>query len=252
MRGSSGDADLYVRRGDVPTFSTFECRPYLVGSNETCSTATPAAGTYYIMLHAAAAVSGLTLTANYATFVPTRQLSIGWAGLGGGSVAIRRAATGETLATCGAFPCTVAVPENISYDLIPTAAFGSSFAEWQGVCDSRLSANTCRIKLAAARSLTARFVMSRPNSPTLTIERQGSGHGTVRVRRVATGETLGTCTQYPCRLGPPDATHELIATPDATSRFLGWNASQCDSLVAGHCRVRISRPITMPARFSPK
>lgn len=252
MQGSSGDADLYVRRGGVPTFDTFDCRPYLVGSNETCATATPAAGTYYVMLHAEAAVSGLTLTANYTPFVPTRQLTIGWAGLGGGSVAIRRAATGETLATCGAFPCTVAVPENISFDLIPTAAFGSSFAEWQGVCDSRPGANYCRIRLAAARSLTARFVMSRPNSPALTIERQGSGNGTVLVKRLSTGETLGTCTQYPCRLGPPDATHELIATPGAGSRFLGWMPSQCDSIVGGHCRVRISRPMAMTARFSPQ
>jgi len=250
--GSGSDVDLYVRRDAVPTLGTFDCRPYLSGSNETCAWAAPAAGTYYLLLHGATAASGIRLTATYTPFVPTRQLTIQWAGLGGGSVAIRRAATGETLTTCGAFPCVVAVPENISYDLIPGAAFGSSFAEWQGVCDALPAANQCRIKLAAARSLTARFVMSRPNSPVLTIERQGTGNGTVQVKRVATGQVLGTCTQYPCRLGPVDATHELIATPGTGSRFLGWSASQCGSIVNGHCRVRISQPTTVTARFSPQ
>jgi len=252
LQGSAGDADLYVRRGAVPSFDSFDCRPYLSGSTETCSSSTPASGTYYIMLHAESAVAGLTLTADYTSQVPSQRLTIGWAGLGGGSVTLRRAATGEVLTTCGAFPCEVSVPQNISYDLIPSAAFGSSFAEWQGTCDSRPAAGQCRIKLAAPRTLTARFVMSRPNSPSLTIERQGSGNGTVQVKRVATGQTLGTCSQYPCRLGPPDATHELIATPNASSRFAGWTSSQCDSIVNGNCRVRVSRPISITARFSPK
>ena len=32
-----GDADLYVRRGSEPTLSTYDCRPYKSGSNETCA-----------------------------------------------------------------------------------------------------------------------------------------------------------------------------------------------------------------------
>jgi hypothetical protein len=32
-----GDADLYVRVGSEPTLSTYDCRPYKSGSNETCS-----------------------------------------------------------------------------------------------------------------------------------------------------------------------------------------------------------------------
>lgn len=31
-----GDADLYVRRGQAPTTSTYDCRPYTNGSNEAC------------------------------------------------------------------------------------------------------------------------------------------------------------------------------------------------------------------------
>lgn len=33
----SGDADLYVRRGEAPTDNVFDCRPYDSNSNETCS-----------------------------------------------------------------------------------------------------------------------------------------------------------------------------------------------------------------------
>src|SRR5262249_2882933 len=31
-----GDADLYVRIGSAPTTSTFDCRPFKTGTNETC------------------------------------------------------------------------------------------------------------------------------------------------------------------------------------------------------------------------
>ena len=33
----TGDADLYVRVGSAPTTSSYDCRPYKTGSNETCS-----------------------------------------------------------------------------------------------------------------------------------------------------------------------------------------------------------------------
>lgn len=36
ITGSGGDADLYVRIGSEPTASSFDCRPYKNGSNETC------------------------------------------------------------------------------------------------------------------------------------------------------------------------------------------------------------------------
>jgi hypothetical protein len=38
----TGDADLYVRVGDSPTTSNYDCRPYLSGSNESCTIVGPA------------------------------------------------------------------------------------------------------------------------------------------------------------------------------------------------------------------
>ncbi len=65
ISGGSGDADLYVRQGSAPTDSTYGCRPYLNGNNETCTFNAPTAGTYYVRLKAYSTFSGVTLTANY-------------------------------------------------------------------------------------------------------------------------------------------------------------------------------------------
>jgi len=65
ISGGSGDADMYVRYGAAPTLSTYDCRPYISGNSETCTIAAPVQGTYYVMLNAFAAFSGVTLTASY-------------------------------------------------------------------------------------------------------------------------------------------------------------------------------------------
>ncbi len=65
--GGSGDADLYVRIGAAPTTTTYTCRPYLSGNNETCSFPTPQAGTYHVMVRAYTSFSGLTLKGSYGT-----------------------------------------------------------------------------------------------------------------------------------------------------------------------------------------
>jgi serine protease len=59
----TGDADLYVRYGDVPTQSTYHCRPWFTGNVETCILDNPQPGTYYVMLHGYAAYSDVTLSA---------------------------------------------------------------------------------------------------------------------------------------------------------------------------------------------
>ena len=65
ISGGSGDADLYVRFGSAPTTSSYDCRPYLNGNNETCNFASPQTGTYFVMVRAYSAYSGLSLTGSY-------------------------------------------------------------------------------------------------------------------------------------------------------------------------------------------
>ena len=62
MTGGSGDADLYVRFGAAPTTSTYDCRPYLNGNNESCEFNPSQTGNYYVMVRAYTAYSGVTLT----------------------------------------------------------------------------------------------------------------------------------------------------------------------------------------------
>ena len=61
--GPNGDADLYVKFGAPPTTSVFDYRSWDEGSNESIPISTPAAGTWYIMIVAYEAYTGLTLTA---------------------------------------------------------------------------------------------------------------------------------------------------------------------------------------------
>ncbi|HEU0301329.1 MAG TPA: S8 family serine peptidase [Longimicrobium sp.] len=63
ISGGSGDADLYVRRGALPTYALWDCRPYYGGNYERCTAALPAADNYYIMLHTFSPYSDVTLLA---------------------------------------------------------------------------------------------------------------------------------------------------------------------------------------------
>jgi chitodextrinase len=65
LAGGTGDADMYVKFGAAPTTSTYDCRPYITGNNETCTIATTRAGTYYVMVRAYTTYSGVSLTGKY-------------------------------------------------------------------------------------------------------------------------------------------------------------------------------------------
>ena len=64
MSGGSGDADLYVKFGSAPTTSSYDCRPYAWGNNETCS-GTSTNGTYYVMIRGYSSFSGVSIKASY-------------------------------------------------------------------------------------------------------------------------------------------------------------------------------------------
>ena len=62
ISGGSGDADLYVRAGSAPTTSSYSCRPYKTGNNESCTFTPATTTTYYIKVRAYQTFSGVTLT----------------------------------------------------------------------------------------------------------------------------------------------------------------------------------------------
>ncbi|GAB2664597.1 S8 family peptidase [Arenimonas aestuarii] len=65
MSGGTGDADMYVQFGSQPTDTSYVCRPYLSGNNETCTIAAPSAGTYHVRVKAYSSFSGVSLVGNY-------------------------------------------------------------------------------------------------------------------------------------------------------------------------------------------
>jgi len=65
MSGGTGDADLYVKKGSLPTTTSYDYRPYLAGNNETISADNPTAGTWFIMVRGYSSFSGITLLATY-------------------------------------------------------------------------------------------------------------------------------------------------------------------------------------------
>ena len=104
--GGTGDADLYTRFGSAPTLSSYDCRPYLTGNNESCTVASPQAGTYYVMLNGYAAFSGVSVKATWST---------GGGGGGGGNVLQNGVpVTGLTATRNNAVYYTMVVPAGAS------------------------------------------------------------------------------------------------------------------------------------------
>ncbi|GMR11974.1 MAG: hypothetical protein BMS9Abin29_0160 [Gemmatimonadota bacterium] len=61
LSGGAGDADLFVRFGEVPTPTDFDCSSVTGGNSESCVIDEPAGGTWFAMLSGASAFSGVTL-----------------------------------------------------------------------------------------------------------------------------------------------------------------------------------------------
>jgi PKD repeat protein len=65
MSGGTGDGDLYVKFGSAPTTSSYDCRPYAGGNDESCPISDAQPGTYHVMISPYAAFTGVSLLASY-------------------------------------------------------------------------------------------------------------------------------------------------------------------------------------------
>jgi len=65
-----GDVDMYVKAGEAPTLTTYDCRPFKLGSEETCSFPSPDATTYHVMLRGFTSFSNISLTGTYTDVPP--------------------------------------------------------------------------------------------------------------------------------------------------------------------------------------
>ncbi|MBB5767051.1 S8 family peptidase [Xanthomonas euroxanthea] len=65
LSGGSGNADLSLRAGALPSDTAYGCRTAVVGNADSCTLTAPAAGVYYVRLKATLAFSAVTLVATY-------------------------------------------------------------------------------------------------------------------------------------------------------------------------------------------
>jgi len=75
ISGGTGDADLYVKFGAIPSVTSYDCRPYRNGNNESCSFSSPQSGVYYVMLRGYSSFSGVTLATGFDTLIPNESPS---------------------------------------------------------------------------------------------------------------------------------------------------------------------------------
>lgn len=59
----SGDVDMYVKLGSMPSTTAADCKSELVGNAETCTIATPQAGKYFVLLKGHGDYAGVNLLA---------------------------------------------------------------------------------------------------------------------------------------------------------------------------------------------
>lgn len=148
ISGGTGDADLYLRAGSAPTTANYDCRPWLIGNEETCTIPSPQAITYYVMLRGYSAYSGVTLTVSYDTSAISYAVSITKTGSGTGMVT----STPQGI-SCGA-DCTESYPSGTSVVLTATPSAGSKFIGWSGSCSG---SGVCIISVNSAINVIARF-----------------------------------------------------------------------------------------------
>ena len=159
----------------------------------------------------------------------TYSLTVGKAGTGSGTV------TGTGI-NCGS-DCSELYTAGMTVTLTAAAAAGSSFNGWIGDCSG--TATTCLLAMSAARNLTATFNSASASAFALTVDKAGTGSGTV----TGSGINCGTdCSE----LYTAGMTVTLTAAAAAGSIFNGWSGS---CLGAGACHLTMNAVRNVAATF---
>ena len=122
--GGSGDADLYVKLGSVPSTSSYNGKSEGSTATETVTISNPSAGDWYIGIYAYSSFSSVSLQATYTGSTPTLSLSVSPT-----SISIAQGASGTVTATTtvsGGFNSSVSfsasgLPSGASASFNPTS-----------------------------------------------------------------------------------------------------------------------------------
>jgi subtilisin family serine protease/uncharacterized protein (DUF2141 family) len=175
--------------------------------------------------------SDATVTATFNTALPpTFTVTINKAGTGTGSVTSNPAGI-----TCGPI-CSAQFPGGTTVTLTATPDAGFIFSGWSG--GGCAGAGTCQV--ATNATVTATFNVAPPTPFTVTVNKNGTGAGTVTSNPA--GINCGGMCNAQFNQG---TTVTLTATPSAGSVFAGWGGG-CTG--TGACQVATT--VTVTATFN--
>ncbi len=138
---------------------------------------------------------------------------------------------------CG-ISCIADFSPSTTVTLTQTAASGSTFAGWSGACSGT---GSCVVSMNAAKSVTATFNTTPISTFTLTVNKIGSGSGTLL--STPGGISCGASCNATFNNG---TLVTLNTSPDAGSSFAGWSGA-CSG--TGSCTVTMSAAKTISATF---
>jgi M6 family metalloprotease-like protein len=253
ISGSSGDADLYVRRGGPPTTTLYDCRPFTGGSNETCTIGVPAATELYVMVRAFTSYSGVSLAAN-----PIAQrvaLQTQPAGAVSGQPftqqPVVRLVTGDNqpiqLAGVSVTASRTSGSGSLSGTPLTATTDASGIATFSGLRLSGSGAHTLLFSATAYGGALSDVVMVAP-AGLVVVAGLGDGAGTVSAPPVscnyANNASTGTCVGT---FGA-GSTATFTATTSSESVFLGWSGATCTG--AAPCQLVVNGTYGLKAYFA--
>jgi vibriolysin len=147
MSGGTGDGDTYVKRGAMPTSSTYDYRPYLSGNNESVTVTNPVAGDWYVGIYAYSSFSGVSLNATYTggTTPPPTCTTYTGSLTGAGVNSYKPSTTGYVSSVSGTHTGALTGPSGADFDLYLQKLSGST---WSNVKASEGSTSTENISYA--------------------------------------------------------------------------------------------------------
>jgi hypothetical protein len=147
--GGSGDSDLYVGIGQVPTTLVNACARIGYGNQASCNFDHEHSQsiTYFVLLDAYSSYSGVTLDVSWQE-PPT--FTVRKVGMGQGTISFGQLSCTST--------CTYDMMPNITTTLLATPAAGSTFKGWGGACAFAGMNNSCMVTMDQTKAVTANFV----------------------------------------------------------------------------------------------
>jgi hypothetical protein len=184
-----------------------------------------------------------------ASFTALHLLQVTRAGSGTGGLTYRLDGSDLTMRDCtGIANCKEASVLHGKSVTISAAPANGASVSWNGCTSTGSNGLSCTVSMTAQRSITASFSLPMIEHP-LTVQRSGSGAGTIRV--AAQDRPEQTCAMPSCTYSYSGNSVTLTAAASSGSVFLGWSGDMPENscVSTGPCTVTMTQARTVTARF---